>query len=111
MTLYDCSSLNLPLAQKWEMLIANRKPRKNINRKLLGSSGNEPPVLLYSWPFPKDYFIEYAKRHRLSAKLSEQTLQRLGCQMEEFNFGDMTEEHYRDENLLAILRSHRNLPR
>ena len=87
------------------MLIANRKPRKNINRELFGSSGNDPPVLLYGWPFTKDYFIEYAKRHRLSAKLSEQTLQRLDFPTEEFNSGDLTEEHYRGENLVTILRS------
>ena len=93
------------MAQKWEMLIANRKPRKNINRELFGSSGNDPPVLLYGWPFTKDYFIEYAKRHRLSAKLAEQTLQRLDCPTEGFNFGDLTEKHYRDENLVTILRS------
>ena len=84
---------------------------KTITQEWLPSRDNKPPVLLYGWPFDCNYFLGCAKQHRLSARFSEQTLQRLGCQTEKFNFGDMTEEHYRDENLLAILRSHRNLPR
>ena len=100
-----CPSLRLSLTQKWEMLIANRPPMKNITEDWLATRRNKPPVLLYGWPFKRGYFLEYAKRHKLSVRLSEQTLQRLGCPTENFNFGDMTEEHYQDESLLRILHS------
>ena len=78
---------------------------KTITQEWLPSRDHKPPVLLYGWPFDCNYFLGCAKQHRLSARFSEQTLQRLGCQMEEFNFGDLTEEHYQDENLITILRS------
>ena len=81
------------------MLIANRPPQKDISDKLLASSGTEPPVLHYGWPFNSDYFIEYAKRHRLSIEMTEEFRERLGCPTEEFNFGDLTEEQARDPDL------------
>ncbi|EJF59642.1 hypothetical protein DICSQDRAFT_181805 [Dichomitus squalens LYAD-421 SS1] len=90
---------------KWEMLIANRKPTENITPELLGGHGRSPPLLLYGWTFNHDYFLEYAKRHRLTLEVPEQARQRLGCATEEFNFADVTEEHCRDEQLLKELRS------
>ncbi|TBU52890.1 hypothetical protein BD310DRAFT_888743 [Dichomitus squalens] len=85
---------------KWEMLIANRKPREKIPPRLFGSRGRNPPLLLYGWTFNLDYFLEYAKRHRLTLEVSEEARKWLGCATKTFNFGDATEEHYRDEQLL-----------
>ncbi|TBU36370.1 hypothetical protein BD309DRAFT_1072060 [Dichomitus squalens] len=89
---------------KWEMLIANRKPTENITPKPLGGHGRSPPLLLYGWTLNHDYFLEYAKRHRLTLKVSEEARKRLGCATKKFNFGDVTEEHCRDKLLLDELR-------
>ena len=81
-TAHGYAPLTSSLAQKWEMLILNRKLMKAITQEWLATRRNKPPVLLYDWPFNGHYFLEYTKRHRLSLRLSEQTLQLLGCPTE-----------------------------
>ncbi|TBU21742.1 hypothetical protein BD311DRAFT_771646 [Dichomitus squalens] len=89
---------------KWEMLIANRKPRPIIPPKLLGGHGRKPPLLLYGWTFDSDYFLGLTKRYGLILKVSEGARKQLGCATKRFNFADVTEEHCRDEQLLDELR-------
>ena len=45
---------------------------KAITQRWLPSRDNYHPVLLYGWPFDWNYFLEYAKRHRLSLKVPEE---------------------------------------
>ena len=77
-TSHEYVPLTSSLAQKREVPLTNRKPMKAITQEWLATRRNKRPVLLCGWPFNGHYFLEYAKRHSLSVKLSWQTLQRLG---------------------------------
>ncbi|RDX41259.1 hypothetical protein OH76DRAFT_246553 [Lentinus brumalis] len=43
---------------KWQRLIANSPPRMTITPRLLASSGTNPPILLYGWPYKKNHFVD-----------------------------------------------------
>ncbi|KAI0752890.1 hypothetical protein C8Q80DRAFT_1148991 [Daedaleopsis nitida] len=85
--------------QKWERLIANRPPKKNISSKLLAGRSRKPPLLYYGWPFQDEYMLRYARRHSLSYRPSKDMRRVLNCG-EEFNFADLTDKQLADKSLV-----------
>ncbi|KAI0746334.1 hypothetical protein C8Q80DRAFT_1219822 [Daedaleopsis nitida] len=91
--------------EKWHRLINNREPRRTIPVRLLGSSGNKPPLLLYGWPFKENYLVDYAKRHNLTYELTPESLVRAALGGSDgLRFADLTDEHYRTEPLMDFIR-------
>ncbi|KAM5540696.1 hypothetical protein V8D89_005727 [Ganoderma adspersum] len=90
--------------RKWKRLMRNRKPETTIPPEMLATGKNSPPVLLYGWPFKDDYFLEYARRHRISFETDPKHQEWLGCPTLEFNFGDVTEVHLQRKNVVNYLR-------
>ena len=82
----------------------NRKPETTIPPEMLSTGNNSPPVLLYGWPFNDDYFLEYARHHRISFETDPKHQEWLGCPTLEFNFGDVTEAHLQRKNVVNYLR-------
>ncbi|KAI0705636.1 hypothetical protein C8Q76DRAFT_592070, partial [Earliella scabrosa] len=91
--------------RKWERLMANRPPAKLIAPELLASSGTNPPVLYYGWPFKKNYMVDYAKRHHMSFDVPKHSRAILNCcDTGKFNFKDITDDDYRNEDVMIGLR-------
>ncbi|RDX41258.1 hypothetical protein OH76DRAFT_1489642 [Lentinus brumalis] len=82
---------------EWQRLKDNRKPRKNIPSRLLASSGNSVPYLLYGWPFNQDNMIQYAKRHSLVYQTTENNRAAFGG-VDEFNFNQITDDHLKNHS-------------
>ncbi|TFK83696.1 hypothetical protein K466DRAFT_497956 [Polyporus arcularius HHB13444] len=88
---------------KWQRLMNNRKPRKNIPPSLLASSGNHVPYLLYGWPFEKDHMVLYAKRHDLVYTTTEYNRASFGG-IEKFHFSQLTDEDMKDDDSMSTYR-------
>ncbi|PIL36439.1 hypothetical protein GSI_00128 [Ganoderma sinense ZZ0214-1] len=99
----------LAQVRKWKRLMRNRGPETTIPPEMLSNGKNRPPVLLYGWPFKPDHLVEYAKRHRISFETDPKHQEWLGCSTLEFNFADVTEDHYKKKNIVNYLRPKANM--
>ncbi|RPD70690.1 hypothetical protein L226DRAFT_224211 [Lentinus tigrinus ALCF2SS1-7] len=87
----------------WQRLMNNRKPRKNLPQRLLASSGNRVPYLLYGWPFKKDHMVHYARRHKLIYPTTKNNRAAFGG-IEEFHFDSLTDDDMKDESRMVSYR-------
>ncbi len=81
----------------------NLPPRKKIPPRLLASSGNNVPYLLYGWPFNKNYMVEYARRHHLVYPTTEYNRKAFGG-IDEFHFDQLTDDDLKDESKMPGYR-------
>ncbi|KAI0689765.1 hypothetical protein C8T65DRAFT_746049 [Cerioporus squamosus] len=89
---------------KWQRLMNNRKPRKSIPSRLLASSGNRVPYLLYGWPFNQNDMIYYAKRHSLVYHTTENNRAAWGG-VDEFHFDQLPDGDLKnDPRMLSFAR-------
>ncbi|TFK83698.1 hypothetical protein K466DRAFT_602638 [Polyporus arcularius HHB13444] len=88
---------------KWQRRIANRPPRKTITPRLLVSSGKNPPLLLYGWPYKKNYFVDYARRHYLVYRTTKKNHAAFGDR-DEFPFDELTDADCQDERKMFTYR-------
>ncbi|RDX41261.1 hypothetical protein OH76DRAFT_1489646 [Lentinus brumalis] len=89
---------------KWQRLMNNRPPRKKIPPRLLASSSNTVPYLLYGWPFKKNYMVEYARRHHLVYPTTEYNRKAFGG-IDEFHFDQLTDDDLKDESKMPARTS------
>ena len=90
---------------EWEAIIAKHPPCKALAPKDLPRPGQPtpPPHRLYGWPFTEEYLLDYARRHRLEFPVCSAVRARFEGK-EEYNFGDLTDDHLADGVLVQHLQ-------
>ena len=88
----------------WEIRFAKRREHLKLEDFPAFSKGVKPPRRIYGWIFDDSYMLALAARRRLSFKQHKRIRHLFGGD-ETFNFGDLTEEHFRNEELMDTLRT------
>ena len=102
---YSIHKTNVTFSQRleWEATVARRPPCKTLTADELPGSGKTVPHRLYGWPISEDYMLDYARRHKLIFPVDPYYRDRFDGK-DEFNFGDLTDDHLADKHLFLALR-------
>ena len=88
----------------WEAIVAKRPPCKHLKLEDFPefSKGAKPPRRIYGWTFDDSYMLALAARRGLSFK-PHRTIRHLFGGRETVKFSELTEDHFRDEELIHSL--------
>ena len=88
----------------WEAIVAKRPPCKHLKLEDFPefSKGAKPPRRIYGWTFDDSYMLALAARRGLSFK-PHRTIRHLFGGRETVKFSELTEDHFRNEELIHSL--------